>query len=468
MSEIESTASKKKRHLERLSGKTLKSLRVRVTAESFEFEAPIGDFNAESIGIEVDDMTQGKLSVNSQVKLTISINGKVVVENETAQVVRSTETGKIGFSFAKHLDPRGLRGSERLTASSGFTPIVMGFHPLELSNVLNFKVIDFNGTGFRATTSLSNKNILPQMSVANAHIMLPGVGVEKIEFKLTRVAVKQDCIEVGAVFQNISKQTEQAIAQFALFGAENYTENIFELLKTAKLRPKDVSKAIRVKPIESMEDYVGVLKVRHEAYKEAKKVSDDSSHEEMADDFDNRSIILMAKVKGTVVATARLVECIADSDRFPFEQYIDFDDLDEKFDRKNYFELSRLAILPGLQGTNLIIRLFQEMARFTIIHKHAALCAATKATRQNYERIGCKKISGEAPYPTIEGESIAVFKVGSENFAKGKGLGGLAWYKAARPVIENLAALNYVAPPGSMPVKSILRVLETMVLKLTK
>lgn len=456
-----------KRKLERLSAKNLKNLKVQIHFDDETIEAPIIDFNSKGLGIDISTLNSFKLPDASQmVRVSVSINKKILVRHEPAFLTPRRAEGILGISFSKELIPRGIRSSERLKTLSNFQPMIMIAHPLEISNVVHLRIVDFNSKGFKATTSLSNKDILPQMELTDGHIILPGVGMEKVDVRIIRIESGGKELTVGGQFLNSSSELHYALAQFALFGAEERGHDIFGKLTAADLKAKDVSRAIRIRPISSAEEYVGVLKVRLDAYRAAKKVPDQSSYEDMADEFDERSIILAAQVKGKVLATARLVECVTESDRFPCEQYHSFDSLGLESSRKNFFEVSRLAISPTIQGSNLLIRFFQEMSKYTMIHKEYALCAATKATRTSYEKLGWKKISDEVPHPSLPGESLAIFEIASKNFRKGRGMSGIAWYKAAKPVVDSLARLNYVEPPRAMPRKALLRAIERLVLKL--
>jgi N-acyl-L-homoserine lactone synthetase len=251
------------------------------------------------------------------------------------------------------------------------------------------------------------------------------------------------CIKLGVAFLNLEAGAMELLAQFALFGTLPPTDGTIEKkyseVKTSIGALKSLGSAIRIEIVSRSQDYYGSLRVRYQAYSAAEKLDRSTTLEDMADEYDAHSIVIIAKADNAVVGTVRMVEWTGAGQKFPFENYFDFSTVDNQINRHRYYEVSRLAVDPKFQGTDIIVKLFKEVARITCVNPgKTTICLSTRALRKMYKRIGFYEISEEVPHPVLTGEALAVLKVDSEEFLRGSRMSAHAWDKVAKEVYENI------------------------------
>ena len=208
----------------------------------------------------------------------------------------------------------------------------------------------------------------------------------------------------------------------------------------------------------------GILKVRFESYKKAKKIDESvTSFLDMGDEYDDNSIILAAFLGTKIVGTIRIVFSKNES-LFPFEKIFPFP---QKITRDNLVEVSRLAILPEYQGSDIILKLFQGFATEYMSKKRYALCMATKKIAPYYTSIGAKRISEEKTHPVLLDESLTCYLFDVVSLEKGK-MSGTAWYLFAREVIDHMSKFGVTRKPRYSPRLHVVKKLEEIYLYFKK
>src|SRR5205809_5161325 len=121
----------------------------------------------------------------------------------------------------------------------------------------------------------------------------------------------------------------------------------------------------------------------------------------MADDSDQRSLHLVARVGGLVVGAARLIRCTVQADRFMFEKEIPFSAVTQE-ERGDFLEISRVAIAREFQRRSVFAALVTAVAREVIRGGYQfALCLARTAQRACYSKCGFRTVSREILHPPL-------------------------------------------------------------------
>jgi hypothetical protein len=125
-------------------------------------------------------------------------------------------------------------------------------------------------------------------------------------------------------------------------------------------------------------------------------------------------------------------------------------------------EVSRFAIDPHYQGTDLFFALFRKII-FEIGAKkiNSPVCLATKKLSKYYIGIGAKPVSKAIPHPTIEGETLTLYLFDPDCIISGK-MSSLGWLFVAKPALKLLWKFKFVRKPSSGISKYFLAVPELL------
>ena len=138
-------------------------------------------------------------------------------------------------------------------------------------------------------------------------------------------------------------------------------------------------------------EYQEILKLRWRAYRNEGKILEDTDVQGMKDDYDPRSLIYAVQIGKTVVATFRLVFAKRNED-LPFEKYFEYEKI-ERFKncpRSQVIEISRLAIDPIFQGSDILVTIIRNLVvELTIkVKVKYSACLATRDLAKYYTEIG--------------------------------------------------------------------------------
>lgn len=435
--------------------------------------AEVTDFHAFGLGLKLstDDIQKFK-GFHYIDYVNLFYGNKKIAEYKHVEIKRIAENGSLGLSLANTLSAHGHRADNRLKVSKEFKPTVIVNDPYKLDQVLHLTIEDLTANGMLLRTSMSNKHLVIGTILKNAQILLPGIKVVTCSLMVRRASVLDTSLSIGVVLENPSHDFLEAITQFSMFGImqDDSDQNIdfsFVMGDNSK-KLKKLGSALRIESVNSLDEYLQALKVRHISYGNIDKIYKTASIEEMADEFDERAIILVAKFKGKVVGTTRLVECLDELDRFPFESYIPKHDFFSSRSRYNYYEVSRLSIIPGFQGTDIIIRFFKEIARYILLKKIGGVCVSTEENQKNYQLAGWKLLPYKAPHPVRKDLTLSLMYIDDKDFVNGKRMSALAWDKVTKDVVNHLVENQVLEKPRFNSRIFFMRHIEKLYLKLKK
>lgn len=429
------------RKVERIKTKNSNDYYATIFTQDAHYKYLVADFNSISIRLVPIDK---KIVPETKIKsINLIYINRIISTIDSPTLVRAEESGVIIVDISNSKKVRTERGSARLNINNSFKPFMTAIDPIMIGRVLNFELLNISKNGISLKTSLTNKHITSGQTFEKVELHLPLIGLVRLSFQIKRMFIKDDAFIIGAKFFDISEEDSEKIAKFCLFATKNENEE-FDLkkkllsIKENIFNLKDLGHGITVEIANSQIDYMGALMIRFIAYKKANKLNDTVNNpEDCADIYDKHSIIIVAKIGSTVVGTVRMVFCEDATHTFPFEEYLNTKD-DIKSKRTSYYEVSRLAIDPALQRSDIIIKLFKEVARLTIVNHKTTLCFSTRLLRPMYYKIGFSCISEDTPHPTLENETLALLKVESDDFIFGTKMKIQAWEKFSMDVVENL------------------------------
>lgn len=143
-----------------------------------------------------------------------------------------------------------------------------------------------------------------------------------------------------------------------------------------------------------------MLRLRRLAYQHAKKVSADAKDVDMGDGFDNCSRILVAKHRGRIVGTVRLMFPQTATDPLKHQDFLPLPpDLPP---RDRAVEVSKACTHPGYRGSDIFYSLLKHTALTAIqAGRRYGLMSATDSLAPIYQRFGPCARWGE-PRPPLD------------------------------------------------------------------
>ena len=460
-----------KERLKRVRVGLSKDLRGIISINGNSFPCTIEDYNFASIKLDLSTIPNNKFEKLKIDTFQLLYGSKILLTINDPEVIRHEPDRHVILHFnQKKSKVRFIREKTRLWVKPNFTPTVLVKDPLKLDNMLSLNVLNLTRNGLLLSTSLSNKHLVPGLYIESAAILLPGVKIINIDFKIQNSERQDNHLLFGVSIKRISDEDLEALAQFALFATVSPelkgTKSKLTSIRDNVTKIRNLASAIRCETVSSQEDFDKVLAVRFEAYKKAEKLSDALTVEDMKDEFDHRSIILMATMDGEVIGTIRFVESKSEDEKFPFEKYFQFKQVLPKHSRLQIYEVSKLAISPRYQGTDIITRLVKEGIRITLMNEKAGVCLAGKAPRRIYKAIGFREISSEVPHPVKADETLVLLIGEAHSLMDTRAMSSHMINKIGKEIADHLIEAD-VASVAHLKSKSLLRGFYSYLMKIS-
>jgi len=273
-----------------------------------------------------------------------------------------------GFrTFAKQAETdinEEKRESTRFKCSEQFLPTGTAPTPGKFNDYMFFRVEDISASGMRIITSMRNKTLMRDQRL-DVTLSIPCVGsiqgtvvIRRVDF--THSDLKEFLV-LGVEFVKDDEILQKSLAEYLLQFGENVT--VQSLIKEG-FKLSEAYKRFDFSYVKSKEEYNEVLALRVKSYKAAKKINDDTSPEQMADEFDSRSRILIVKHGGKIVGSVRII-FHEDMDRLSYSRYFDVPP-EVLPDRKLYAEASRFCTDPDYSGADIFYHLAEHMVLTTV------------------------------------------------------------------------------------------------------
>lgn len=324
-----------------------------------------------------------------------------------------------------------------------FFPTVVAQNKFRFNDKMMFRVVDISAGGLGLLTSMRNKYAVVGASF-DARIQVPSVG----EFKVAVCVVHVDVVEQGATTSQIlgvrfikpSKRCMSTLGQYILqFGSNDKATPSPALLKKQGFSFFSVADAMDYDVVRSEGEYRQVLELRSSAFKGVAGLGVTMTPEEMADEFDARSRILVCRYRGQIVATLRL--CFhGPGDSFEEEQHITFP---SSFPPRHLVvEASRAATHPDFRGSDLYINVLRYTMLVVLQSGRRWIVQSTyKQLIPLYGKVGFKHLGVAWDNPKCPGEQLHLLLGDCQGVLDGTVGNPLTW-SALVPEIAHLVEEN--------------------------
>jgi hypothetical protein len=206
-----------------------------------------------------------------------------------------------------------------------------------------------------------------------------------------------DNIKILAEISDFSKHLENDFVNHLTLNPATTLKNI----RDAGFRIKNISNNFKFRFVRTHEEYIEVLKLRFEAYKNASKVRDGATYEDMVAPLDNISRILIAFHGEKIIASVAMSfpndqSILLDTERALSNGYPDY--IPPKIEM---IEISRLCTDPLYRQGDLLLRMFEHIYKVFATSGRKYLISSTDEKLWSlYKKLGFKKLnlSYEHPY----------------------------------------------------------------------
>lgn len=251
------------------------------------------------------------------------------------------------------------RPESRLKFHAATRPQAFCSNPLRFGETINFEIEDLSLNGARLVSSIRNRLLWKGLELDQLRLNIPGLSQITTAGVITYVSKpdNENRLHIGFRFKGLDSDAKTALVQASLLYAELDQNEPLENIRSAGFKPKYIRDQLEFSYSSSPEEYQQILKLRLEAYRRAGKVSPDTTAEQMADEFDKNSKIIVAKFRGEVVGSMRITRCLGPHDKFELDASIT---LPKKLPRLQTIEISRLCVDNRFENTDVVLGLIER------------------------------------------------------------------------------------------------------------
>ncbi len=343
--------------------------------------------------------------IGTPVDLTLQIGPSVADFRGLPLIATGSERGQelLGFSWGQRprRDTHGrTRGTLRWACEPDYAPTGVAPSAVRYEDFVYFRVVDVSWRGMQLETSLRNNFLVPGVELKST-CTFPTQGQVRLALRVvhTRVVERggKKILALGVTYSSRTPASLHIIGQYLLqFGRGTSVQELCD----EGFRIPSSSRALDFGSIRTDDEYREVLRLRRLAYVHAKKVSSDAKDVDMADAYDARSRIVVAKHRGRVVATARLMFAESSHDRFNHEDFIELPP--GLPPRQQMVEVFKTCTHPGYRGSDLFYTLLMHVGLVILQSgRRYALMSATDSLAPVYERFGFRRAGVTYQHPAM-------------------------------------------------------------------
>lgn len=414
---------------------------------------PAQVWRVSPLGVElVRPAELGVAGVGEELELLLRIGRSTAAFPSLPVISTCSELGRelLGLTWAPRTADAPAcaehRRAPRWACEGEYLPTGIAPSPARYGDFVFFRVVDVSWRGMRLETSLRNKLLVPGVAL-DATCTFPTqdqgqvhLGLRVVHSRVVRRGEKL-VLSVGVQYGAGAARARETIGQYLLQFGSGAT--VSELC-AAGFRIPASSRALDFGSVRTAEEYDDVLRLRRLAYVHARKLSEDTKDVDMADGFDRRSRILVARHRGRAVATSRLMFPESTTDRLNHDEFLTLPpDLPP---RDQLVEVFKTCTHPAYRGSDLFSTFLQHIG-LTILQagRRYALMSATDALARVYERFGFRRVGVSYEHPRMRlRHHLMLLDVASVVAARR--IGPIAWNLVAGRELWSFARLCGAVP----------------------
>ena len=413
---------------------------------------PAQIWRVSPIGVEIVNPTPNTFGVGSVTDLVLTMGkrtwtlpGLVVIsahEERSRQIVGMRWRG--AAALCPHVGERRL--ARRWRCGAEYFPTGMAANAGRFGDSIYFRILEVSRTGMQLLTSLRNKLVVPGMTQESV-CSFPSLGEARVEFQVVDTRVVQhegkERLCIGVQYTGHDARWLELLGQYLLqFGS---AENVQELIAEG-FAIHSASRIFDFGWVRSDAEYQEVLELRRHCYAHARKVREDATSDEMGDGFDSRSRIIVAKYRGRIVASVRVMFPQSETDTLKHEEY---GPLPASLPPRTFLtEVSKACTHPDFRGSDLFYALIKYAALTAIQARRShILMSCTDHLVRVYAKVGLRQSGLTYVHPTM-GLRHHVMVGDVPAMIDGRGVSPIVWNAMGGYELWTFACLGGVAPMG--------------------
>lgn len=408
----------------------------------------LSPFGVEILGVDSKELVKG-----TKVEVELTIEGKssgfdgIIVDligpydnhDQTLVGIRFVNSD----SRSQTSSETDRRKSKRWMCSENFFPTCVTPTPGRINDYIYFRIHDISAEGMLMKCSLRNKHLLPEMKL-EMFAQFPGSESTQIDVSIKRIRIEEqagrDVLEVGVKFEHLSRQAKQSIGQYLM---QFSTDTSPEEIRQAGFKIQSVAMGTEFYFLKTEADYQKVLELRKIVHIRDGNIKEDTTAEEMGDLNDSRSRIIVGKIDGKVVATARLRYNESDA---PLEHEAHMDWPTDFPRRDQIVEISRAATHPAYRQGDLFVALWRYMATYALQKQRPyVLIGSTTPLIKFYEKSGFR-LTGHTHGEDLWTIPQHLMLCNLHKTVMGKNTHPLYWNQLYEPIAGRAIAAGILAP----------------------
>lgn len=434
---------------------------IRAKVKSIDPQCYFNDFlrvwRISPLGVELVIENENVLKRGVLIELEIqfgrqrtSLSGLIVdsVVSERGKIIAHVRLVPMA---AERIDSSDRRGSSRWLCSEQFFPTAVAANPAKFNEFIYFKVRDISYGGFKLTTSLRNKFIVPGI-VFDCIVNFPMVSQVNMHLTVKNIRVEMEggteVLSLGVIFNLADNRLSETVGQYLMqFGT---VQSLHEIQEAGYAIHK-VSNSVSYSYVRSKEEFDEVLKLRFEAYKYAGKVEEGKTYLDMTDHFDAKSRIIIGRYKSEIICTARMI----------------FHQVGESMEQENFVkwpadqprpdevvEIMRACTRPDFRGSDLLVGMFKYMAVTVAQAKKSwIVICATEEMIKFYQNIGFKQLGLSYKHAALNNRIHHVMIANFLDGMAGRTVGPIYWNLVWADSVEYLSQFGIIEVDPFMQIR---------------
>jgi len=335
------------------------------------------------------------------------------------------------------------RKKTRWICSEDFYPTCVTPTPGRINDYTYFRIHDISSVGMRMRCSLRNKHLLPEMKL-ELFTQFPGTENAHIDVIIKRIRIEdeagKDVLTLGVEFDNLGRSAKQSIGQYLMQFGVNVTPSE---IKDAGFSITSVALGTEFYFLKTQADYESILELRRLVHIKDGNIKTCVSAEDMGDFNDSRSRIIVGKINGVIVATARLRY---NESGAPLEHEAHLEWPEEFPRRDQIVEISRAATHPEYRQGDLFIALWRYMATYALQKQRPfVLIGSTRPLLGFYEKCGFRT-TGHSHGEKIWTIQQHLMLCNLHETVMGKNTNPLYWNQMYEPIVDRAIKAGIVNP----------------------
>jgi predicted GNAT family N-acyltransferase len=351
----------------------------------------------------------------------------------------------------ERIDGAERRVSSRWMCSEQFFPTAVASNPARFNDFVYFKIRDISYGGFKMTTSLRNKFIVPGIAF-DCIVNFPMISQVNMRLTVKNIRVEfeggNEVLSLGMSFDTKNRLLVQTVGQYLMqFG----TVQSLKEMQEAGFSIHKISNVVSFSYVRSKEEFDEVLKLRLEAYQQAGKVSDTKTASDMADHFDARSRIVIGYYKSEIVCSARMIFHQV-GDTMEQEKFVKWPTHLPRPDE--VLEVMRACTKPDFRGSDLLVGMLRQIT-ITIAQakKNWIVICASDEMVGFYEKIGFKKVDLSYEHTGLNNRVHHVMIANFLDAMAGRTVGPIYWNLVWADSMEYLSQFELVQVDPFMQIR---------------